>query len=424
MTIHEALQAGQPHHGARRHALQVSLAAIALVVSACGADDSPPDEDPGRAEGPLYAVSHSIYTDDGATSYLTLVDSLAAGPAVDLSTSLEFGGGARAYGPEGSDAVYVTSSEAGTMTEVSFEPDGSPQVGRAVSFANLGIDGTTGGNVHLFISPTKAYFASQATGEIVVWDPRAMEITTTISLGLNEVLPQGGFFYFYPRPIVADGRLVLVANVGDAEDFDMSVAVSVVDTNADRLLSTTADDRCHGFLQSAVDAQGDRYFASSDYSAAQHFLLPERAPAPCMLRIRAGETGFDPEWSRSLTEDLETRLWTGVTPGPDGAMYVQDIAEDDPGVTSAAEGQEAFEVTTAAPWSWRLLGEGDGAPATPIDVDFLESPPTFAAIPVDGDAYVAVGGEVETTLVNVTSSQTPKASLVVPGYVFNIVRIR
>src|SRR5690606_32739740 len=66
----------------------LALAALTLVASACS-DASDDSDNSGQREGPLYVVSHSIYTDDGATSYLTVVDSLGPGHEVDLSRSVE-----------------------------------------------------------------------------------------------------------------------------------------------------------------------------------------------------------------------------------------------------------------------------------------------------------------------------------------------
>jgi hypothetical protein len=395
------------------------LVAVVVACAACsgGTPAATPD---GGAGGPLYVVSHSILTEESATSYVTVVPSLGAGPPVDLSKSMEFGGGARAYGPPGADAVYVTSSEDGTITEVTFGADGAPKRGRTVSFAGLGISGTTGGNVHHFVSPTKAYFVSQDIQEIVVWNPAAMTLTKSVPLDLAAKAPTAAGFYFYPRPIVVGGRLVLVSNAANDDDHDDGAVVSVIDTGEDRVLSTTAEPRCHGMLQSAVDAQGDRYFASSDYSAAAHFKEPDKEPAPCMLRMRAGETAFDASWTRTLTETFGSQLWTGVTPGANGRLFVQTIAEDAPSVLAAVE---PYDVTIAQPWRWKVLTGGDAAPE-PLDVDYLSSPPVFPAFDVDGKAYVSLWDDADTTLVDLTSGATPQKGLVITGFVFNVVRIR
>src|SRR5690606_19552547 len=126
--------------------------------------------------------------------------------------------------------------------------------------------------------------------------------------------------------------LVLVSNEHADDGLPIGAQVTVVDLAQDRVVSTAAESRCHSMIKSAVDSDGNRYFASSTYSAALHLLSPEVAPAPCMLRMRAGDTSFDADWSRELTTELDTRLWTGVTPGQDGALHMQSIAEDAPDV--------------------------------------------------------------------------------------------
>jgi hypothetical protein len=425
MTIQQERSRGRTADIATRSSPAVVLASVLAIASlgaSCSDEGTGPDR-PDR-EGPLYVVSHSVFTQDGSTSYLTVVDSLGLGPAIDLARSLELGGGARAYGPEGTDIVYVTSSEDGTMTEVAFGRDGSPRLGRTVSFASLGVSVTTGGNVHHFVSPSKAYFVSQATLEAVVWNPAAMEIITTIPLGLQaHAVSADAGFYFYPRPILVGDRLVLIANQTDGDDIDGPAVLAVLDLTTDRVLSITAETRCQAMLQSAVDTRGDRYFAASKLSAAKHFLLPDRAPAPCMLRMRAGDTSFDAAWSRTLATELGTGLWTGVTPGAGGKLYEQSIAEDAPAVVAAAASLDPYEVSIAEPWRWHSQQEGEG-PLALLEADFLSTPPLFAAIPVDGAAYVSLWDETDTTLVDLTSSDSPRKGLVVPGFVYNVVRIR
>jgi hypothetical protein len=323
--------------------------------------------------------------------------------------------------PEGGDVVYVTSDEEGTMTEVTFSSDIAPSVGRKVSFANYRITSTTGGNLHHFSSPTKAYFVSQDALEIIVWNPKTMEIIDTVPLDL-EMEPAALYVAFYPRPIVVDDSLVLVSNEHDEEGIGIRVQVSVIDLESDRVVSTTVEPRCHGMVKSAVSSNGDRYFASGAASAAVHLLAPAAAPAPCILRMRNGETSFDPDWSRSFTEELGTQLWTGVTPGKDGTLYVQAIAQDAPAVVAGLQADDFIEVADATPWSWYALSDGDAEPVL-FETD-LETPPYLAPIPVDESAYVSVWDNVDTTLIDLTSAETPQEGLVVPGFVYNIVRIR
>jgi hypothetical protein len=385
-----------------------------------GGEPSGAGGEPGETGTPLYVVSHTISSGDQPTSFLTVVDSLEPGTEIDLKNSLELPGGARAYGLEGRNVVYTTTYEAPTLTEYSYDADAKPKKGKVVSFANLGISGTTGGNVHLFVSPTKAYFVSQETLEIVVWNPTEMEIIDTIPLDLE--LDAGYWVAFYPRPIVVGDELVLLANTESEDGLAGQTFVVVVDTADDTLVSTTPETRCHSLLQSGVDAEGDRYFAADGYAISTHLLVPDLAPGPCMLRMRAGETSLDAEWSRDFSEDLGTRLWTGVTQGKN-KIFIESIPEDNPGVLAGLDAVDPYEISVADPWQWQALTNGDDEP-TPVEVDFLTSPPLFPPIPVGDTAYASIWDDVDTTLIDLTTNDLPEKGLVVPGFVYNIVRIR
>lgn len=377
---------------------------------------------PGEDETPsssLYLISTSLLIDDTAISYMTTVPSLTAGGRVDLKNSVEFGGGARAYGPEGASVVYVTSSEDATLTEVTIDANGTPKKGRAVSFAGLGITGTTGGNLQYFVSPTKAYFISQETLEIVLWNPELMEIVTTIPLEIP-MLSTSTFLSFSPQPIVVNNQLIVLSGESDDDDVAASPVVSVVDLATDTVVSSVREPRCHSLSKSALDKRGNRYFASDGYAAAVHFKTPKIAPAPCMLRMLAGATTFDPDWSRSFTEELGTSLWTGVTPGSDGTFYVQAIAEDEP---SVQEADDAYSVTIAQPWTWYALSDGDAAPE-PFSSPLFVAQPLFPDLLVGGDRFITSWDDKDTTLIELTSDEIPTKALNIPGFVFNIVKVR
>ncbi|MGC4088940.1 MAG: hypothetical protein QM756_13785 [Polyangiaceae bacterium] len=402
-----------------RALIGAAIAATASLSMGCSDDGAKEDGDTEYVEGPLYLVSTSVLTNDSATSYLTTVKSLDAGPKLDLKNAVEFGGGSRAYGQKGADVVYVTSSESPTLTEVTIKPSGMPLKGRVLNLTNYGITGTTGGNVHHFISATKAYFVSQETLEVVVWNPQAMEVIKTIPLGLTPQANSAGIVY-YPRPILVGDELLVISSDYDDNDVAQPSVITIVDTGTDTVVSSKQDPRCHSLLSSGVDANGDRYFATDGYSVAVHHMAPDVAPAPCMLRIKAGEKFFDQTWSRSFADELGTDLWTGVTPGADGTLFVQAIPGDTPSVEAA---EDAYSITIATPWTWYSLSSPDAAPKA-LSSDFLTTPPLFPAIEVGDTSYVSLWDDTDTTLVDLSSSATPQKRLVVPGFVYNIVQVR
>jgi hypothetical protein len=79
-----------------------------------------------------------------------------------------------------------------------------------------------------------------------------------------------------------------------------------VDTETDSVLSFTETDRCAGATELAFDNNGDVYYRTNvnqPYSRFAHDpkLLAETHPG-CVLRIRAGEQEFDPDYLLRLEE--------------------------------------------------------------------------------------------------------------------------
>jgi hypothetical protein len=401
-----------------------------LVLIACSGDTvtvlpapAPPTGDGGAGgadepepEEPLFVVGHTLYSDEGATSYLTVVPSLTDEATIDLTGSLELGGVSSPKGVPGTGVVYVTSSENGTMTEVTIDEDGRPTLGRSVSFANLGISDTYG--AHVFLSPTKAYHVNQQTLDVVVWNPEEMTLTGSFS---SELAVRDGYdsIVFPQEPILQGDRLLLVSSQWDGSVPDDAAGITVIDAVNDRVLSSDLEPRCASLLAFAPDAEGDLYFISSSLAATGHWWLPERVPAPCMLRIRAGESAFDPGWSRSLTEELGTSLWTGIAPGSDGSLLVQAIAEDNPSVVAA---EDLVSMSNATGWTWYELADGDAPPRT------IDSPVAIAqyatVMTVDGRSFMTADASGDSILVETTAAGGPRRTLTVPGYVWNVLRVR
>ncbi len=404
-----------------RKLVQGPAAAIALAVcaSGCGSDPATLAGANHSSHGPLYLISTSVLTNDLSTSYLAVVDSLAAGPQLQLDNAMEFGNGGRAFGAPKAGVVYVTSYDDPTLTEVTVQADGTLAKGRVLSFQQQGIFDTTGANVLHFISPGKAYFVSQETQEIVVWDPSEMTVVKTIPLEIP-LLPTSTFLRFYPQPILVGDKLVLISSESDDNDIYAPSVITVVDYEQDRVLSNERESRCPALGNSAVDSRGDRYFAQDNYAVAVHFKFPETAPAPCMLRIRAGETSFDPDWTRTLDGELGTSIWTGATPGADGKFYVQAIAEDAPAVIAA---EEPYEVDVAQPWAWYSMTDGNAEPQA-VTGDYPATAPLFPDILLGDTRYVTVWDETDTTLLDLTSASAPRKALPVRGFVYNIVQVR
>jgi hypothetical protein len=383
--------------------------------SSVGGEGNEPASDTVE-RGPLYLVGDTVYSPDQATTYLSVVPSLDDNVKLDHSRSLEIAGPAVPYGIPGSGKVYVSSQESGTMTEVLLGADDSLSLGRVVSFQNLGISDTWGLNV--ILSPTKAYFISQSTFDVVVWNPEEMTMSGSFPTGLG-LEGANDSRVFIRDPIFVGDKLVLVS--GQWADYipDRTTSLTVIDTTNDSVLSNTTEARCYSLLAFATAGDGNRYFISNGLGATGHLTVPELVPAPCMIRMKAGETTFDPDWSRSLTADLATSLWTGIAPGSDGKLLIQAISEDAPQVVAAAD---ALEMANVSGWTWYQMDDADAVP-TAID-STLASAQNTTVMMVDGRAYMTAEGSADSTLVQTTFAGQPSAGLITPGYIWNVLRVR
>src|SRR5262245_30180938 len=131
--------------------------------------------DPARADraAPLYVVSTSIYSGDDPSGYLAPVSSLEPGTTFDLSRAIEIPESSiSARRPDGS--FYTAAMAEPVITRWTVAEDGSLQQEESVSFVNLGVS-RADASAELFLSDEKAYFQDDASRQIVVWNPRAME---------------------------------------------------------------------------------------------------------------------------------------------------------------------------------------------------------------------------------------------------------
>jgi hypothetical protein len=270
-----------------RHGPTPLLALLALVCSACSGDDTvridPLEPEPGSAETPLYAISSLVFGPDDTSTYVSLLDSLEP-QSVDLGDSYEFAGSADLWVNGGQ--IFVAGSEERSVTRYELEGDELVERER-LSFASYGLD-SLGFWLNKFISPTKAYLLNGAS-EVIVWNPRSMEITGTIPL--PELDAPAGFRVFNGysdrAAVVRDGKLYQTLYFTDESFFEYtpSSAIAVFDVESDELLEVL-DAPCPGLDYASLDENGDLYFSAWVYAPGGAAALAQ--PSTCVVRIPSG----------------------------------------------------------------------------------------------------------------------------------------
>ncbi len=290
--------------------------------------------DAGSSSTPgTYVLSIIIFgPDNNSTStYVTVVDSLDV-KSVDTKQALEFGGQANIATYNGK--VFISDGEAPVIARYQLSADKKLEKEAEISFAQFGVDSVSvDDTLNTFISPTKAYILG-GDGTTVVWNPSDMTIVKPIPVQ-DPIVDMGADLTLSPSSGFARGnrlyRTFSWINWTTYAYADQQY-LAVYDTDADTLLSVTAESRCPalGALVTA-DEGGTAYFSNWFYNVAG--TLQNGKPPSCALRIKPGSDTFDPDWKLDFS---------AITGGHEGAQLSYTTGGQ---ALFAAFHQEAFSIT-------------------------------------------------------------------------------
>jgi hypothetical protein len=196
----------------------------------------------------------------------------------------------------------------------------------------------------------------------------------------------------------------------------------VLDTANDEVFNVTRDERCGGLWDSVMDSNGDTYFATGIWDAAQNRTLgAEISAAPCLVRVNAGETEFDRDYFVEMSELTGGLTGGALVSGPGDQAFIKVL--DETGLGDI--GPEAFdEVWGGAHWQWWRIAlgsadEGQETSSLPLSAG------ASGVLTVDGKAYVrnASADFSETTLLQMDAAE-PSEGITVRGFPYGIVRVR
>ncbi|HKO91576.1 MAG TPA: hypothetical protein VJU61_10510, partial [Polyangiaceae bacterium] len=368
-----------------------------LGASALGAgcsDAATPSAAPAP-EGALYAVFTSVETDEYEATYLGLTPSLEGAAELDTASALEAPGGSRFYAPRSGGFFAIGSNDDFTVTRYDLGPDGSLVETNRMSFAGIGV--TRLQNRVVFVDETKAYYIDETAGQIAIWNPTAMTLEGTFRLpepladgydGYSTDLPFGRF------PLV-DGRLFIPVawynfEAGTAREV---TGLAIVDTTTDSVSSYTETERCAAATELAFDDNGDVYYGTGvNYPFYAHANDPDLRTATqpgCILRVRAGQQEFDPDYLLRVTQLTGGGTGMGLTDAATpGTAYVQVLDES---LLPWAEIQDEDTFWEEPAWNWWRVDLR--AAEAVIDNEIPASTPYMTSYEVDGRRYVAQQAE-------------------------------
>jgi hypothetical protein len=380
---------------------------------------------PGEASPssePSYAIASTSFGPEGESSYVALVPSLGASTTIDYESVLPIAGGASLFGQSQGHFFGLGTAEEPTITRFDVGAEGVPIETGSLSLLAYGVANTwlDPGLVPI-LSETKAYVIDSSQMQVIVWDPAAMRVTGSFPL---EGVPLPGFekTLFEPDPTLRDGQLLIVATHGQGDATAQVSTLIVLDVNEDRLVRVARDERCGGLWDSVLDSRGDLYLATGVWDAAQNRTLGATiSTAPCLLRVNAGETEFDPGYFVEMSSLAAGQTAGALVAGANDRAFIKVLDETGLGDIGA----DSFdEVWSGAHWRWWRLDLGSSAIAEPTG----SLPPSAAAsgvLTVNGTAFVrnASADFSQTTLLDMSGDE-PLGELTLRGFPYGIVRVR
>jgi len=287
-----------------------ALTSLLLLLCACGDSaeviDAPPagaggSNEPAPNTDPLYVVSTTVFSGEEAQGYLVPVTSLEPGTTFDLNNAIEAPDNTIAARP-GEPYLYVGSSETPTITRWDLQGNGSFVEGPSLSLANLGLSRASV-SLDLMYSAEKAYIPDDDNHQVVIWNPKTMEIITTLDLG---VASEGALLPWMWISVRPDVVLVTVSWEGDFENdwsaFGDHVTVIAIDPVTDTIMSTTTDPRCNYLFWGSQTSDGTAYYSPfSYYTPIRSMLGDDRGVESCALRVPAGGKTFEDGYELDLS---------------------------------------------------------------------------------------------------------------------------
>jgi hypothetical protein len=417
------------------HAAESALAlgaTLLLLLGSCEEDDGPngTPTDPGAASvgsgdggggnagpRPLYAIANEVYGADTSTTYVNVLPSLDV-KDIDYGKAREYAGG-RAHIATIGGRLFVSAPESPVITRFSVSDAGVLTEDGRLSFANFGFKAVAvdeWGNI--FLSDTKAYLFNSDEGSTVIWNPTTMEITGEINSPelVRDVLTLDG-----SPPVLYGNRLYRTIYWTDwkAYTFSTDLFLAIYDIENDKLLELIKETRCPALNNRVVkDEQGNLYFGNWIWNVSA--TLVKGAPNSCALRMAAGSSRFDADW---------TLPYASLTDGREGAMF--SYLGNGKGLLSVFHHERTtIDATTdpselAGTENWRLWGidleKRTGAPIEGLDWN-TGAVSTFH---LDGRSFVFVpGNDWSVTRIYELKDGRAVPSFEVRGWSYALLKVR
>jgi len=358
------------------------IAIAMLSITSCNNDDDVNPVDNG--DGPLYGFLAAVNDPEGRVNFLHTTTELGPDNNFDRETALELPGYSRFWAREQSKEFLIGQSEDLTITKWRINDEGEFEKGEVVSLQGEGTTSILQRGA--FVSDTEFYYIDFTQGQIIVINTDEMVIDRIIQLppqlgpeyeGLFSVSINGDL------PLANDKLYIPVGWTDYESTTKQATGVAIVDLNTDQV-SYAEDDRLAGGGATAVLAENGDLYLSSSWITNYGQQLRENDIKGGMLRIKAGDTDFDPDFFIEFE-----KVGQDIVPSPvNNKAYIRVLDEQIMPWSGDKEAGDYFDNH----WQVALIDLPTG------DIELVDEIPHlvwFSTMDMDGKKYIEQQVQIE-----------------------------
>ncbi|MEM9115708.1 MAG: hypothetical protein AAGD10_19330 [Myxococcota bacterium] len=434
-----------------------AVTALLMITAACGEDDASNGDNPGTngsagngssgngsagngsggngsggndVVDPQYSIFYTNQTMEGITSLVATVSSLDASTTIVPEEAVPINGFIGLLQPPALDGSYfIAEANSSIIQRYDVDADGIATPGERLNY------NAPAGNFMLrpnhYLSPDRAYFVAPSLQEVIVWNPQTVRIIERIDIsGLAPDEETQNLII--SDSFIEGGRLIIPAGYADNQTFEFEdeLRAAFVDLATGEVTYDADTGRCGRPTLSLRDQAGAVYMASHPGQGA-NFAAGTQSFAPCMLRILPGASEIDPNYYLNMNDVTGGRPSASILQGQNGQAYTTVHPEMNDFFTPENQNTIRF----SAEWSVNSfeLGNEVGTltpvPNLPIVPDQMFGQPVNILQPSGEDVdtpFVFLSNDQfdPTTVWDATDPNAWTAGVVVPGYIYRIIRIR
>lgn len=366
------------------------LCGLGLLAALPGCNDSD-----ANADGPGALAEHASHlvvvtereSPEVAMQYLHVLEAWPDNGELSYDGALELGEFVNVHAL--GSAVFVHQPTDATVRKLVVAADGSISADETISFAAFGVTGYAGDMV--YVSPTRAYFLDEAAGQLVVWNPEAMEVVDATELP-EDTLTRDGLAAQISRGVALGGEAFVGASWRDWDTLSYydAAAVGVFDATKDRPeLRVIEDERCASTVTTPFVGEDGNVYVMSDAALGFDALAnPTRTEKSlCVLRLKPGAEEFDPDFFVDLRAALGSPGFYAAHPMNGGKLLV-NLWAPDVDVDSVADATDPSWYWAYPPYFEFAIVDLEKGTSMPVP-DVPRAPVQWSiTLRVDGDTYI------------------------------------